>query len=273
MIASSARSVADAQRTRETNVPIIPKPQNNDPKGLSGQKTSLLDTSSHSALGLSPDELQRIMTLVANTKVERVATKMLKVNPRNAKRHPQKQVELIAENITVFGFTNPLLIDEDNNIIAGHARYAAALHLGLPEVPAIRFSHLTAREKRALALADNKLAELGTWDEDILAAELREITDLSMEFSFEPEMLGFDLGDIDRPVEPKPKPKKSKREDQIPTDIPRGGPITRPGDVWACGQHLVACRNPLDEDSYLTLLPDGLHLCWPLDLSASHLML
>ena len=236
-------------------MPIISKPQTcSDPKG----KTSLLGAAAHAALSPSSDELQWIMTLLANTKVERVATKKLKTNAKNAKRHPQEQVKLIAKNMRIFGFTNPLLIDQHNNIIAGHARYSAALQLGLPEVPTIRLSHLTAMERRALALADNKLPELGTWNEDILAAELRDITDLSVELSFEPEMLGFDLGDIDRSLKPKPKPKKSNREDQIPTDFLRGGPITQLGHVWACGEHLVACRNPLDEDSYSSLLGDDL---------------
>ena len=191
-------------------MPIISKPQtSSDPKG----KTSLLGAAAHAALSPSSDELQWIMTLLANAKAERVATKKLKTNAKNAKRHPLAQVKLIAENIRIFGFTNPLLIDQHNNIIAGHARYSAALQLGLPEVPTIRLSHLTAMERRALALADNRLPELGTWNEDILAAELRDITDLSVELSFEPEMLGFDLVDIDRPLEPKPKPKKSNREE------------------------------------------------------------
>jgi hypothetical protein len=112
----------------EADMAIISKPPINKGTGLLEHKTSAPTG------GPSSTALGRIMSLMASTQVERVATKDVRINPKNAKRHPKKQVALIAENMRAFGFANPLLIDEDNNIIAGHGRYAAALQLGLPEV-------------------------------------------------------------------------------------------------------------------------------------------
>ena len=127
-------------------MPIITKTRINEAKGPAEHRASVPGVASLSAAGLSANEQQRIMSLIAETQVERVATKDLKVNAKNARRHPQKQVKLIAQNIRAFGFTTPLLIDQDNNIIAGHGRYAAALQLGLPQVPAIRLTHRLRRE-------------------------------------------------------------------------------------------------------------------------------
>jgi ParB-like chromosome segregation protein Spo0J len=117
--------------------------------------------------------------------IESVATDSIKSNPRNAKRHPEHQILLIAENIRKFGVNHPLLIDEENTIIGGHARIAAARLLKLSEIPAIRFSNLTPQEKRAIALADNKLAELGSWNTEILRLELKELTAEADELTFD----------------------------------------------------------------------------------------
>jgi hypothetical protein len=235
-------------------MPTISKPRINQVNGTSEHKKTVPNATSCSAASLSADPLQRIMSLITETQLEHVNITDLKVSSTNAKRHPPKQVKMIAENIRAFGFTNPLLIDEHNNIIAGHGRYAAALQLRLPEVPAIRLSHLTSREKRGLSLADNKLAELGTWDVDILAAELREITDVSVDISFDAEILGFDLDALDRRGETTPRRKRSDRADQIPSCDGRGGPITQPGDLWICGDHRVVCGDPFEEATYSSLL-------------------
>jgi hypothetical protein len=109
--------------------------------------------------------------------IEAVGIGTIQLNERNAKKHPEKQIELLRENIRRFGFTNPLLVDEDNKLIAGHARLEAARRIGLEHVPVIRLSHLTAAQKRAVAIADNKIAELGEWDLDILSEELSFLFD------------------------------------------------------------------------------------------------
>jgi ParB-like chromosome segregation protein Spo0J len=97
---------------------------------------------------------------------------------RNARRHSKAQIKQIAESIRRFGFTNPVLIGDDNEIIAGHGRVEAAKLLGLTEVPTLRLSHLSATERRAYVLADNKLALNAGWDQEILAIELQALIDL-----------------------------------------------------------------------------------------------
>src|SRR6266566_5179072 len=124
---------------------------------------------------MTPDEAARITALMRDAKVERVAVDAIQPNPRNARRHPPKQVAVLAENIRQFGFTNPVLVDEDGEILAGHGRYAAAQLLELPEILIIRLAHLSSAEKRVLALADNKIAELGSWDSDQLKETLAEL--------------------------------------------------------------------------------------------------
>src|SRR6188472_2331990 len=106
--------------------------------------------------------------------VETRAIASLKPNPRNARTHSKKQIRQIADSIRVFGFTNPVLIDDDAGIIAGHGRVAAAKVLGWTEVPVIRLSQLSESEKRAYVIADNKLALNAGWDEELLALELGE---------------------------------------------------------------------------------------------------
>src|SRR5258707_8668957 len=97
----------------------------------------------------------------------------LKPYPRNARTHSRKQVKLIGAAINEFGFTNPILIDENDQIIAGHGRVQAAKLLGLAEVPTVQIAHLTATQKRAYILADNRLAEKAGWDQEVLAIELQ----------------------------------------------------------------------------------------------------
>src|SRR5438046_3176353 len=105
--------------------------------------------------------------------ITHVAVEKLKPNGRNARTHSRKQIRQIADSITAFGFVNPILVDEEGNIIAGHGRYAAALLLGLKEVPVIELRGLSKAKRRALALADNKIAENAGWDRQLLAARTR----------------------------------------------------------------------------------------------------
>lgn len=108
---------------------------------------------------------------------------------KNAKVHGEEQLEKIAASIQEFGFINPVLIDKDNNIIAGHGRVEAAKRLGLVKVPAIEVEGLTEEQKRAYILADNRLAELGEWDQNLLTSELQEIENLE----FDSSLTGFDM--------------------------------------------------------------------------------
>jgi len=128
-------------------------------------------------------------------KIKQVKIRDLKPYQNNARTHSPKQVEEIARSIKVFGFTNPVLIDQKNMIIAGHGRVMGAKELGMEEVPTIRIEHLSESEKRAYILADNKLAEKAGWDKDILAIELQEL--LVIEEDFDVTLTGFETPEID----------------------------------------------------------------------------
>jgi ParB-like chromosome segregation protein Spo0J len=135
--------------------------------------------------------------------IEQVATASLVPYARNAKKHDAAQVAAIAGSIREFGFNNPVLIDADNGIIAGHGRTLAAHQLGLATVPCLRLTHLTDSQRRAYILADNRLAEIGGgWDSDMLAAELEA---LAAE-GFNIEDIGFDAGAFEKLNPPEPVP-------------------------------------------------------------------
>jgi ParB-like chromosome segregation protein Spo0J len=121
-----------------------------------------------------------------------LAIKDLKGYANNSRTHSEKQIKQISKSIKEFGFTNPILIDEDNTIIAGHGRLEAAKQTGLDEVPTVCIAGLSDKQKRALIIADNKLALNAGWDLEILSAEIQELKD----DEFEIELLGFDAGEL-----------------------------------------------------------------------------
>ena len=169
-----------------------------------------------SATELTEAEARKLLEQIAAMAVELVAIDAVKPNPRNAKQHPEQQVLLIAENIRKFGVNHPLLIDENNVLIGGHARLAAAELLKLPTMPAIRLSNLSAQEKRAVALADNKLTELGTWDTEMLSLELKELTADTAELTFDYTITGFDTAEIDQMLGGDPSLGKPDPADEVP---------------------------------------------------------
>ncbi len=195
--------------------------------------------------GLTSDEADRVLALMKDAKTESVAIDAIRPNPRNARRHPPKQVAILAESIRNFGFTNPILVDEDGEILAGHGRYAAARSLGLAEILIIRLMHLSSPEKRALALADNKIAE-GSWDPDQLKETLALLADPSCELSFDLDTTGFDTKEIDSILYPA-APRRPDPADQL-HDARAGDPpiVTRVGDKWLCGDHVLVCEDPLE---------------------------
>ena len=150
-----------------------------------------------STLGLTEADLRKLHEQISDMTIEVVPADSIKTNPRNAKRHPEQQILLIAENMRKLGVYDPILIDENNMIIGGHARMAAAKLLKLATVPSIRLPNLSAQEKRAVALADNKLAELGTWNPGMLSLELKELTADTAELAFDYSITGFDTVEIE----------------------------------------------------------------------------
>jgi len=174
----------------------------------------------------------------------------LKPYPRNARTHSRRQVKQIAAAITEFGFTNPVLIDENDQIIAGHGRVQAAKLLGLAEVPTVQIGHLSATQKRAYILADNRLAEKAGWDKEILAVELQGL----LADGFEVVLTGFETPDIDVILDAAANTKTDRHGDD---NIPAAGPaVTQPGDLWSLGAHRIFCGNALESASYGNLL-DG----------------
>ncbi len=166
---------------------------------------------------------------------------------RNARTHSEAQVALIAGSIREYGWTNPVLVDGANGIIAGHGRVMAARVLGLSTVPVIELVHLTEAQKRAYILADNRLAEQAGWDRDLLTLEVGDLADLGIDLS----SLGFEARDIDqllRGTEADP------REDDIPPAPEK--PVSRAGDLWLLGKHRLICGDATDAAIVARLL-DG----------------
>lgn len=165
---------------------------------------------------------------------------------RNARTHSKHQIRQIAASIQEFGFTNPVIVDEKNTIMAGHGRVAAARLLGMEQVPTICLSDLTADQIRAYALADNKLAENAGWDTAILTIELQHL--LSLE-SFDVTVTGFEIPEIDLMLQ--------TNEEQDPADNfddVTGPAVTQSGDLWKLGKHRVLCANSLEERSFQLLM-------------------
>jgi DNA modification methylase len=175
----------------------------------------------------------------------------LKENPRNARMHSKKQVRQIADSIRRFGFTNPVLVDGEGTILAGHARVAAAKLLGMEFVPCLRIESMTEAEKRAYAIADNKLALNAGWDEEILAEELKALASLDLDFDI--DITGFSPAEIDSLIDGLALEEPGNpEEDRLPDhDGPRR---CRPGDIWQLGPHRLICGNALDPLTVAALL-------------------
>jgi 16S rRNA G966 N2-methylase RsmD len=137
----------------------------------------------------------------------------LRPRRRNPRTHSAKQIRQIADSIRTFGFTNPLLIDAEGSVIAGHGRLRAAKQIGMATVPTIRLDHLSQEQIRALVIADNKLAELAGWDQDLLALELQDLTELDLDFEL--EVIGFETPEIDLLVGHAEKGEESDPADEV----------------------------------------------------------
>lgn len=186
--------------------------------------------------------------------IEYVALCDLVPSKRNARTHDSRQIRQLVESIKSFGFTNPLLVDDHNELIAGHARLEAARRLKMKDVPAIRLVGLSGAKKRALMLADNKIALNAGWDLDLLTEELADLS--SMTLDFEIEATGFDVGEIDLIIEGQDAPSVPEESDVVAEPDRSLSTITRRGDLWRLGEHRVLCGDARNPDDY-TLLMDG----------------
>jgi DNA modification methylase len=179
-------------------------------------------------------------------KIEILKTDSLIPYARNSRTHSEAQVAQIAGSIREFGFTNPVLIDAENGIIAGHGRIMAAQKLGLAEVPCIRLDHLTETQRKAYVIADNKLALNSGWDETMLALELAELQDDNFDLS----LTGFDESELAdllaETIEGETDP------DEVPE--PPVNPVTVLGDVWVMGKHRLLCGDSTNIDAVEKLM-------------------
>ena len=184
--------------------------------------------------------------------IEMRAIASLQPYANNARTHSRKQIKQIADSIERFGFTNPVLISDSGDIIAGHGRVAAAKSLGLDAVPTIRLSHLSEAERRAYVLADNKLALNAGWDDDILAIELQGLIDLE----FDVTLTGFSVAEVDLVIdganERNSDPDTGSPADRLPA-LPEHA-VSRSGDLWELGGHRLLCGDARDQADYELLL-------------------
>src|ERR1700716_1795839 len=188
--------------------------------------------------------------------IQPIPVASLRPHPGNARIHSKKQVRQIADSIRQFGFTNPVLIGDGGEIIAGHGRVEAAKLLGLDCVPTVRLAHLNAAQRRAYVLTDNKLALNAGWDRELLAIELQGLIDLN----FEVEITGFSTTEIDLVLDEAREGSpngQTETEDQIPfpIDDPTSA-ITRSGDVWCLGRHRLICGDARDQAVFELVMGD-----------------
>jgi hypothetical protein len=173
----------------------------------------------------------------------------LKDYSHNARTHSKPQIRKIAESIKAFGFTNPVLLDNQNTIIAGHGRVAAAKLLGISLVPSIRLESLSPDQIRAYVLADNRLAEKAGWDQSILAIELQHL--LTIDADFDVTITGFEVPEIDLILQ-------ASADKQDPADTfeiaENDQAVSQLGDLWLLDKHRLLCGSALQQASYTTLM-------------------
>ena len=173
----------------------------------------------------------------------------LKPYAKNARTHSEDQIAKIAGSLVEYGWTAPVMVADDGEIVAGHGRLLAAQHLGLEEVPVIRLSHLTPEQVRAYRIADNRLAELSGWNDELLAAELHALNAAG----FDLDLTGFEGEDLDRLLAPLDDDGEGLAgEDVIPE--PPVTPVSRVGDLWLMGEHRLLCGDSTKPDDVIRVM-------------------
>ena len=196
---------------------------------------------SHGALADASADRQLIIAYIAPGD--------LRPDLRNARTHSKKQIAQIVESIRAFGFTNPILADPEDNLIAGHGRLLAAKQMELPTVPVVRLSGLTETQKKALRLADNKIALNAGWDTEILKLELADLSLPDVEIDL--GLTGFSPGEIDVALSEADDP-----DDEVIPAVPQS-PQVQLGDIWQLGEHRVACGDGRDLTFLQSLVGEG----------------
>jgi DNA modification methylase len=176
----------------------------------------------------------------------------LKPDPNNPRRHSKKQVRQIAASIEAFGFNVPILIDREGKVIAGHGRLAACHELGWSEVPTLRLDHLTPAQARAFMIADNRLTEISTWDDRLLAEQLKDLSLSGLDFDL--EITGFEVAEIDLRIASLDDPPDPAEDPADFVPDAAEAPVSRLGNLWQLGRHRLLCGNALDPEAFATLM-------------------
>lgn len=214
---------------------------------LSRRQTENSATKSKTPKGPSPSNLG------SRVGIEYVAPQALTLEPDNPRLHSPKQIHQIGRSIQAFGFNVPVLVTATGRVIAGHGRVAAARSLGLSSIPVIRLEHLTAQQARAFAIADNKLTENSEWNEQLLAEQLKVLSEADLDFNL--EAIGFETAELDLLIQglgPLPDGADDPADQIVEPDSTIS--ITQPGDLWSLGRHRILCGDALDECCYAKLM-------------------
>ena len=184
-------------------------------------------------------------------RIEYVPTAALVPAHKNPRVHNARQIKALAKSIDTFGFVSPVIADEANVLIAGDARVEAAKRVGLAEVPVVRVEHLDEQQKRALMIADNRLTDMSTWDDTLLAEHLKLLAEIDLDFDI--EATGFTMGEIDLRIEGVEMAPDDDPDDAELDDVP-GATVNRVGDLWQLGNHRLLCGDALDEANWARLM-------------------
>lgn len=181
------------------------------------------------------------------SKIQWIDTDQLKPNPYKVRTHPKDQIDEVAESIKTFGFVVPIVADQKKVIILGTARYLAAVKRRLQRVPVLILEDISDAKARALAIADNKIAEKAGWDRKALATELTELRELLIEEDIEIEVTGFSAAEIDQIVIDMEEDSRDPA-DEVPLELLKNEPVSQFGDVWLLGAHKLGCSDAGDLD-------------------------
>lgn len=189
---------------------------------------------------------------MSNLKIQNLELSKIKPYANNARVHDDKHIKQISESIKKFKFTNPIILDENFEILCGHGRYFSAQHLKLETVPTVIIDYLSDSQKKAYRLADNQLTIKGQWDENLLGIELKELSDLELDFDL--TITGFETSEIDLLIQSLDEVEEEKQEHTPyinPDEV-----ISKIGDIWQLGKHFIICGDSTKKETYETLLKD-----------------
>jgi ParB-like chromosome segregation protein Spo0J len=172
----------------------------------------------------------------------------IKPDPRNPRKHSREQIQALARSMQTFDFNVPVLIDRNDQTIAGHGRLEAARLSGLKEVPTIRLEHLNGAQAKAFMVADNRLAERASWDEEKLAHLLKELSEVALDFDIEDT--GFEAPEIDLHIQSLDPADVADDADEF--ECAPGPAVSSPGDLWCLGDNRLYCGSALEPDAYET---------------------